>query len=113
MSFGGNASSIAVQDALAEAYTYSVLVASAGNDGEPNEETDFYRKDKAEPNYPAALSSVLGVMSVGAGGVESTFTNWDAGAYNSVEYRSSPVYSVIVPVLLTSKPSLPQTRSIT
>lgn len=87
MSFGGNASSIAVQDALKEAYTYSVLVASAGNDGEPNEETDFYRKDKAEPNYPAALSYVLGVMSVGSGGVESTFTNWDAGAYNSVEYE--------------------------
>ena len=86
MSFGGNASSIAVQDALKEAYTYSVLVASAGNDGKPNEPTDKYKKDYA-PTYPAALSYVLGVMSVGSGGVESRFTNWDAGAYNAVEYE--------------------------
>lgn len=81
MSFGGSACSIAVQDALQQAYTTSTLVAAAGNDGAPNEGLF------AIPNYPAALSYVVGVMSVNAFGVESSFTNWDVVAYNSVEYE--------------------------
>lgn len=81
MSFGGSACSIAVQDALATAYSRCVLVASAGNDGKPNEGFG------AMPNYPAALSYVLGVMSVDAQGRESTFTNWDVTKYNGVEYE--------------------------
>lgn len=84
MSFGGSACSIAVQDALQSAYTTSTLVASAGNDGRPNERTDWY---SPLPNYPAALSYVIGVMSVNALGVESSFTNWDAVAFNSKEYE--------------------------
>lgn len=84
MSFGGSACSIAVQDALATAYTRCVLVASAGNSGKPNEPTDFY---PALPNYPAALTYVLGVMSVDETGKESIFTNWDAFAFNGVEYE--------------------------
>lgn len=78
MSFGGSACSIAVQDALEKAYTRCVLVASAGNDGMPNE---------GVPNYPAALPYVLGVMSVDRSGVESSFTNYDSIAYNNVEYE--------------------------
>lgn len=81
MSFGGSACSIAVQDALQQAYTTSTLVAAAGNDGAPNE------GPFAIPNYPAALSYVVGVMSVNAFGVESSFTNWDVVEYNSVEYE--------------------------
>lgn len=84
MSFGGSACSIAVQDALSVAYSRCVLVASAGNDGRPNEMTDKY---DALPNYPAALTYVLGVMSVDQRGVESSFTNWDARAFNGVEYE--------------------------
>ena len=81
MSFGGTACSIAVQDALAVAYTRCVLVASAGNDGAPNEGMF------AIPNYPAALTYVLGVMSVDERGVESAFTNYDVRAFNGVEYE--------------------------
>ena len=81
MSFGGTASSIAVQDALAKAYTRCVLVASAGNDGAPNEGLF------AVPNYPAAYPYVLGVMSVDKDGVESAFSNYDAAAFNGVEYE--------------------------
>ena len=81
MSFGGSASTIAVQDALETAYTRCVLVAAAGNDGAPNE--GFL----ARPAYPAALSYVMGVMSVDIRGVESGFTNYDVAAYNSVEYE--------------------------
>ena len=85
MSFGGSACSIAVQDALAAAYTRCVLVASAGNDGEPNEITDY--DYTPTPNYPAALSYVMGVMSINLLGVESSFTNWDVKKYNGVEYE--------------------------
>ena len=85
MSFGGSACSIAVQDALATAYTRCVLVASAGNSGMPNEPTDFYPNPL--PNYPAALTYVLGVMSVDETGTESVFTNWDAFPFNGVEYE--------------------------
>ena len=81
MSFGGTACSIAVQDALSVAYGDCVLVASAGNDGARNEGLN------AIPNYPAALSYVLGVMSVDSTGVESGFTNWDVTAFNGVEYE--------------------------
>lgn len=81
MSFGGTASSIAVQDALAKAYTRCVLVASAGNDGAPNEGLF------AVPNYPAAYPYVLGVMSVDKNGVESAFSNYDVAAFNGVEYE--------------------------
>lgn len=88
MSFGGSACSIAVQDALQSAYTTSTLVAAAGNDGKPNEKADHYKLyGEYLPSYPAALSYVVGVMSVNALGVESSFTNWDVDAYNSVEYE--------------------------
>lgn len=81
MSFGGSASTIAVQDALETAYTRCVLVAAAGNDAMPNEGLI------SRPTYPAALSYVMGVMSVDMRGVESGFTNYDVAAYNSVEYE--------------------------
>ena len=84
MSFGGGASSIAVQDALQVAYTRSVLVAAAGNSGFPNEPTRFF---PGVPSYPAALSYVIGVMSVDDKGVESGFSNWDPYEFNSVEYE--------------------------
>lgn len=82
MSFGGSASTIAVQDALETAYTRCVLVAAAGNDAMPNEGRLI-----TAPTYPAALSYVMGVMSVDMWGVESGFTNYDVTAYSSVEYE--------------------------
>ena len=84
MSFGGTACSIAVQDALAVAFERCVLVASAGNNGKPNQKAD---NDPALPNYPAALTYVLGVMSVDETGRESVFTNYDVAAFNSAEYE--------------------------
>lgn len=86
MSFGGSACSIAVQDALQSAYTTSTLVAAAGNENASNELSQSLTCPTM-PNYPAALSYVVGVMSVNALGVESSFTNWDVDAYNSVEYE--------------------------
>lgn len=86
MSFGGSASTIAVQDALEEAYTHSVLVAAAGNDGAPNEPR-YPGDPEVKPCYPAAYSFVLGVMSVDNFGVESGFTNYDVKGYNDMEYE--------------------------
>ncbi|MBQ9769047.1 MAG: S8 family serine peptidase, partial [Clostridia bacterium] len=87
MSFGGSSCSIAVQDALATAYTRCVLVASAGNNGESNE---------LLPNYPAALTYVLGVMAVDKTGTETYFTNWDKRLYNGVEYELyAPGYDIM------------------
>lgn len=94
MSFGGSASTIAVQDALETAYTRCVLVAAAGNDAMPNEGRPI-----TAPTYPAALSYVMGVMSVDIRGVESGFTNYDVKKYNSVEYEvyapGSQILSII------------------
>lgn len=86
MSFGGSAISIAVQDALMTAYTRSILVASAGNSGLPNEPIAGWF-GPVVPNYPAALSYVIGVMSVNQNGVESGFSNWDSKAFNQIEYE--------------------------
>lgn len=95
MSFGGSASTIAVQDALEAAYTHSVLVAAAGNDGLPNED---YSGNVLPvlPSYPAAFSFVLGVMAVDDYGVETSFTNYDVKAFNSVEYEVYAPGSAIV-----------------
>ena len=90
MSFGGSASTIAVQDALEAAYTHSVLVAAAGNDGMPNEGIISL------PSYPAAFSFVLGVMAVDDYGVETGFTNYDVKEFNSVEYEVYAPGSAIV-----------------
>ncbi len=86
MSFGGTITSVAVQDALTTAYTRSVLVAAAGNNGKPNEAVLPYYREPF-PNYPAAYSYVVGVMSVDKFGTESVFTNWDAHAFNGLEYE--------------------------
>ena len=85
MSFGGGASSIAVQDALEVAYSRCVLVASAGNDGYINEAVGPF--DLPKPSYPAALNYVVGVMSVGESGIESGFTNYDGALYTKTEYE--------------------------
>ena len=88
MSFGGSACSIAVQDALTQAYTTATLVASAGNNSKPNEAADYYKMYPLfEANYPAALSYVIGVMSVGSQNYESLFSNWDVFGFNSLEYE--------------------------
>ena len=66
MSFGGPTSSTAVQDALTSAYTRCVLVAAAGNEGQPRK------------NYPASFTYVIGVMAVDSNSTEARFTNYDA-----------------------------------
>lgn len=93
MSFGGSLISLAVEDALENAYNSCVLVAAAGNDGACN------NLSCEDPNclirsvsYPAALPYVIGVMSTNSDGtVVSSFSNYDHYPYNSIEYE---VYAV-------------------
>lgn len=85
MSFGGYSISIAVEDALMDAYNQCVLVAAAGNDGLCNQPGCCLG---AAPCYPAALSYVIGVMSCNANGTtKSAFSNFDHNPYNSLSMR--------------------------
>ncbi len=84
MSFGGTASTIAVQDALEFAYTNCVLVASAGNDKKVNENIG---RGAWLPIYPAAFTYVLGVMAVDENGRETEFTNFDGIEGTKAEYE--------------------------
>lgn len=101
MSFGGSACTMAVQDALQTAYTSSVLVASAGNSTAANEKIQDW--DKVIANYPSALSYVIGVMSVGRSGYESSFTNFDSKKYNSIEYEVYAIGEEIMSTLPNGK----------
>lgn len=67
MSFGSYARSQAMEDALANAYATTLLVAAAGNDG-----IDIGDCPPGGPFYPAAFSFVLGVQAPEAG-----FSNYD------------------------------------
>ncbi|MFZ4708002.1 MAG: S8 family serine peptidase, partial [Bacteroidales bacterium] len=62
MSFGSYAQSLAMGDALANAYSTTLLVAASGNDG-----MDIGDCPPGGPFYPAALSYVLGVMAPDGG----------------------------------------------
>ncbi len=90
MSFGGSNISIAVEDALENAYTSCVLVAAAGNDSLCNN-LDCPSCDFKGVSYPAALPYVIGVMSTDANGNQSGFSNYDHYPYNDIEYE---VYAV-------------------
>lgn len=87
MSFGGPTLSLAVEDALEDAYNQCVLVAAAGNNGLCNQLGCPIHMN-AQPMYPAALPYVIGVMStdVNARSI-SYFSNFDHYPYNSLEYE--------------------------
>ena len=87
MSFGGSNISIAVDEALENAYNTCVLVAAAGNEGACNN-LACLECDKVGVSYPAALPYVIGVMSINGNGTTiSGFSNYDHNPHNSVEYE--------------------------
>lgn len=91
MSFGGSFISIAVEEALENAYNSCILVAAAGNDSLCND-LSCKQCDSVGVSYPAALPYVIGVMSTNHdGSAVSSFSNYDHNPYNSVEYE---VYAV-------------------
>ena len=91
MSFGGSNISIAVEDALENAYNSCILVAAAGNDSACNN-LACPTCDIRAVMYPAALPYVIGVMSTDKDGKHaSSFSNYDHYPYDSIEYE---VYAV-------------------
>ena len=91
MSFGGSNISIAVEEALENAYNTTVLVAAAGNDGACNN-LFCQTCDIVKVSYPAALPYVIGVMSTDKDGKHiSSFSNYDHNPYDTIEYE---VYAV-------------------
>ncbi len=85
MSFGGTGKSNLVEAALEDAFGSCVLVAAAGNDGEPT--TDYPELFAAEDFYPAGYSYVLGVMACDSYGNLASFSNWDYKQYANCEYE--------------------------
>ena len=90
MSFGGSNISIAVEEALENAYNTSVLVAAAGNSSLCNNLScpEHAFSGQVGVSYPAALPYVIGVMSCDQKGNSiSGFSNFDHFPGNSVEYE--------------------------
>lgn len=87
MSFGGTGRSNLVEAALEDAFTKCVLVASAGNDGQPTEDAPEDEYPKKEDIYPAAYSYVLGVMATDQSGKLASFSNWDYSPNENAEYE--------------------------
>jgi len=97
MSFGGAVLTNLLQETLKLAATRCVLVAAAGNSASANE------GDNASPCYPAGYDYVIGVMSAGISGTESSFTNFDMTADNSVEYEVYALGESVVSTIPNNK----------
>lgn len=91
MSFGGSGISMAVEDALMDAYNQCVLVAAAGNNSKCNRPGHENLHD-VEVSYPASLTYVIGVMSCNASGnYVSGFSNYDHTPYDKFAYETYAV----------------------
>lgn len=84
MSFGGSGQSALEEDALAAAFSTSVLIASAGNDGLPNEAPC---KPKPVAFYPASYPYVVGIQASDSSGKLTDWSNFDCNPLNEVEYE--------------------------
>lgn len=84
MSFGGSGQSALEEDALAAAFSTSVLIASAGNDGVPNEAPC---KPKPVAFYPASYPYVVGIQASDEAGKLTDWSNFDCNPLNEVEYE--------------------------
>ena len=99
MSIGTYAYSIALEQALAQAYQSSVLVAAAGNDGLNIDETALcanpYIVDM--PCYPAAFTFVLGVeatqKNAGDCGYRACFSNYDCDGPSYSAFSEEQLYN--------------------
>ena len=98
MSIGTYAYSIALEQALAQAYQKCVLVAAAGNDGIPLDPLcDF----PAGPMFPAAFTFVLGVeatqqypdFSPFGCGYRACFSNYDCDGPSYSRYSEEQLYN--------------------
>lgn len=90
MSIGSYAYSIAMEQALAQAYQTAVLVAAAGNDGLS---IDPRCAKPATPMYPGAFTFVFGVQATANGGGLAGFSNWDCDGPSYSQYSEEQLYN--------------------
>lgn len=89
MSIGTYAYSIALEQALGQAYQTAVLVAAAGNDGLG---IDPRCAMLAAPMFPAAFTFVLGVQATSTGGI-APFSNYDCDGPSYSQYNEEQLYN--------------------
>lgn len=94
MSIGTYAYSIALEQALAQAYQKCVLVAAAGNDGLNIDEAALCANPFIidMPCFPGAFTFVLGVQATGNGGL-ADFSNYDCDGPSYSGYSEEQLYN--------------------
>lgn len=90
MSFGSYSHSIALEQALAQAYQSSILVAAAGNDGKG---IDPKCALMGAPLFPAAFTFVFGVEATTQGGGLAGFSNYDCDGPSFSQYSEEQLYN--------------------
>ncbi|MBR3940060.1 MAG: S8 family serine peptidase [Bacteroidales bacterium] len=94
MSIGTYAHSIAMEQALAQAYQTAVLVAAAGNDSraiDPRCCTGC--NPTPAPMYPGAFTFVFGVQATYDGGGLASFSNYDCDGPSYSQYNEEQLYN--------------------
>lgn len=90
MSIGTYANSIALEQALAQAYQTTILVAAAGNDGMGIDPRCAF---PAAPMYPAAYTFVFGVQATTQGNGLAGFSNYDCDGPSFSQYSEEQLYN--------------------
>lgn len=97
MSFGSYSYSIALEQALAQAYQNSVLVAAAGNDGKHIDPRccpeGIAHAQMDRPMFPAAFSFVFGVQATLANGDIPSWSNVDCDGPSFTQYSEEQLYN--------------------
>ena len=97
MSFGSYSYSIALEQALGQAYQNAVLVAAAGNDGTRLDTHCGDPKDPVGPMYPAAFTFVFGVEATqqvpGQCGFRTCWSNYDCDGPTFSQYGEEQLYN--------------------
>ena len=96
MSFGSYTYSIALEQALAQAYQSAVLVAAAGNDAlhiDPRCCPDPIHAIEDGPMFPAAFTFVLGVQATLQGGGLALFSNIDCDGPTFSQFGEEQLYN--------------------
>lgn len=97
MSFGTYTESAVFKEALKNASKKCVLVAAAGNDGLP---TNDSKEETGKTVYPAAYPFVIGVMATDQDNKLTSWSNYDYQPYNDQEYEiAAPGYKILSTVL--------------
>lgn len=92
MSFGTYSYSIALEQALAQAYQNAVLVAAAGNDAAHLTLTPVCTGLMGGDMFPAAFTFVLGIEATSVGGLAG-FSNCDGDGPNFSQYDEEQLYN--------------------